>query len=81
MPYLHRRLTALPYGTFELMCHPGRDSAAEIHDPALRRYHAWEQELGTLLSNEFRELRRQLDISLVRYRDLIEPSPSMRGLT
>lgn len=72
MEYFRRKLPQLKPGhVYELMCHPGYFDSREIHDPALLAYHAWEQELSTLLSPEFRDLCESCDVRLIGFRDLM----------
>ncbi len=69
--YLKQRFSTLkPVLTYELMCHPGQFNPAEITDPKLLAYHAWESELAMLNSNEFMILLNEYNIRLVNYRDL-----------
>jgi len=69
--YLEKLFSSLiPNNTYELMCHPGHFDPNEIHDPALLSYHQWEQELAVLASQEVKDLYDDLNIQLVRYRDL-----------
>lgn len=69
--YLRAALPRLEPGQiYELMCHPGYFDPDEIRDPSLLGYHAWEQELSTLRSPEFRELCRSHGVQLIGYRDL-----------
>jgi predicted glycoside hydrolase/deacetylase ChbG (UPF0249 family) len=70
LAYLRRILPKLPPGVHELMCHPGACGNEEVVDPALRAYHEWENELDVLTSNEFRNLCREENISLIGYRDV-----------
>jgi predicted glycoside hydrolase/deacetylase ChbG (UPF0249 family) len=52
------------------MCHPGHFDPDEVRDPALVRYHGWEQELAALRSPAFAELRQRHSVRLIGYRDL-----------
>jgi predicted glycoside hydrolase/deacetylase ChbG (UPF0249 family) len=71
-----------PGGVYELMCHPGFRSEAEIDNPQLLRYHDWEGELAALTSAEARALLDRHGVRLIGYRDLerrggqrVAPSP------
>lgn len=54
--------------TYELMCHPGRFDPAEITDPRLLAYHAWEAELALLTSPQLKDLYDEHGIRIVNYR-------------
>jgi predicted glycoside hydrolase/deacetylase ChbG (UPF0249 family) len=70
LDYLRRLLRSLSSDrAYELMCHPGYFDPQEITDPALLAYHAWEQEMVVLGSDELRQLYEDLNVRLVGYRD------------
>ena len=75
MEYFRRKLPRLkPGNVYELMCHPGHFDTDEIQTPSLLAYHAWEQELSVLLSDEFRALCESCGIDLIGFRNLPPPS-------
>jgi predicted glycoside hydrolase/deacetylase ChbG (UPF0249 family) len=78
--YYRRQFPALKPGrNYELMCHPGYYDPAEMPDPKLRRYHAWEAELDSLLDPSFQELCARYHIRLIGYRHLERTSGAREG--
>ncbi|MDD5033777.1 MAG: ChbG/HpnK family deacetylase [Methylococcaceae bacterium] len=66
--YLEKRLATLqPRSTYELMCHPGYFDPAEITDPHLLAYHAWEKELALLTGSKIQEVFERFGVRLVHY--------------
>ena len=59
-----------PGAVYELMCHPGRFDPAEISDPRLLAYHAWESELALLTGPAIQELYQEYGISIVNFRTI-----------
>jgi predicted glycoside hydrolase/deacetylase ChbG (UPF0249 family) len=69
LAYLDRLFARLrPGRVYELMCHPGRFNPAEITEPRLLAYHAWEAELALLTGPGLQRLYQQCNIQLVNYR-------------
>lgn len=69
--YLRQLFAKLrPGRSYELMCHPGQFDPAEITDPKLLGYHAWQDELAALTSPEIEALCEQFGIRLVNYRGM-----------
>ncbi len=69
LAYLKKLFAKLKPGlTYELMCHPGLFDPAEITDPRLVAYHAWEDELALLTSPQLKELYDEFGIRIVNYR-------------
>ena len=69
--YFRRRFPTLKKGSYyELMCHPGYYDPADVPDPRLVRYHAWESELQSFLDESFHELCSRHGIRLIGYRHL-----------
>jgi predicted glycoside hydrolase/deacetylase ChbG (UPF0249 family) len=69
LAYLRTLFARLKPGlTYELMCHPGFFDPAEITDPRLLAYHAWEAELALLTSPQLQELYDEFGIRIVNYR-------------
>jgi len=66
---LAQLIRALPDGTTEFMCHPGR-CGAELQQAHTRLKQSREQELHALTSAEARQAIREAGIELVSYRDL-----------
>ena len=62
-------IRALPDGTTEFMCHPGR-CTAELQAARTRLKESREQELRALTSMEVREALREAGVDLVNYRDV-----------
>lgn len=63
--YLDQRFGLLKPGkTYELMCHPGYHDPGTIRDPALTRFHSWNEELELLTSNTFKTLLKSYNIKL-----------------
>jgi predicted glycoside hydrolase/deacetylase ChbG (UPF0249 family) len=72
LDYLKARLAGLrPGSVYELMCHPGLFDPAQITDPHLLAYHAWEGELTLLCGQAFRDLCETYGIELINYRSLV----------
>ena len=70
LAYLRKRVATLkPGATYELMCHPGHFDPAEIADPRLLSYHAWEDELALLTGPGIKALFGALNIRLINYRE------------
>jgi predicted glycoside hydrolase/deacetylase ChbG (UPF0249 family) len=55
---------------YELMCHPGFPDDRAMSDPALARYHSWQQETDTLCAPSFPRLLQDFSVRLARFRDL-----------
>jgi len=71
MAYFERKLPTLKSGqVYELMCHPGYHDPAEIRDPSLTAYHAWEEELSALRSPELSRLFEHYRVRRVRFTQL-----------
>jgi len=69
LAYLKTVFAKLKSGlTYELMCHPGLFDPAEITDPRLLAYHAWEDELALLTNPKLKDLYDEYGIHLVNYR-------------
>ncbi len=69
--YLARTLPSLkPDKVYELMCHPGYYRPGEIVDPALLRYHKWDQERELLCSEYVKQLCHRHAVQLIGYRHL-----------
>ncbi len=66
---LVRLLTALPEGTWELVCHPGY-SDAELRAAGTRLLQSREIELSALTSQETKECMARQNIELISYADL-----------
>ena len=64
-------LRAVPPGSTEFMCHPGR-CTDELRAASTRLKESREEELEALLAPEVRATLHETGIQLVRYRDLIE---------
>lgn len=71
LDYLRRIVPALEGGrVYEMMCHPGYYAAEEITDRRLLSYHAWEEELAVLTSEETADLLARHGVRRVSYREL-----------
>ncbi len=69
--YLEKTLPSLkPNKVYELMCHPGHYRPGEIVDPALLRYHNWDQERELLCSEDIKRLCQMHSVQLIGYRHL-----------
>jgi len=68
LAYLQKLFAKLKPGVvYELMCHPGVFDPAEISDPRLLAYHAWEGELALLTSPQLKDLYDEFAIRIVNY--------------
>jgi predicted glycoside hydrolase/deacetylase ChbG (UPF0249 family) len=67
-------IQALPDGSTELMCHPGRCGAA-LRNAATRLKESREEELLALISPEARQALARAHVRLVNYRELGEVGP------
>ena len=77
LAYLKMRFATLkPGNTYELMCHPGYFEQEEITEPRLLAYHAWEDELEVLTSQQIKGLFDEFNIKTIRYRELGDACPS-----
>lgn len=69
--YLERTLRSLkPDKMYELMCHPGYYRPGEIVDPALLRYHRWDQERELLCDERVKQLCQKHAVKVIGYRHL-----------
>ena len=69
--YLERTLPSFkPNKVYELMCHPGYYRPGEIVDPALLRYHKWDQERELLCDEHVQQLCEKHAVQLIGYRNL-----------
>ncbi len=69
--YVERTLPSLKTDkVYELMCHPGYYRPGEIVDPALLRYHKWDQERELLCGEHVKRLCQEHAIRLIGYRHL-----------
>jgi hypothetical protein len=76
LDYLRRLFARLqPGAAYELMCHPGLFDPAEIREPKLLAYHAWEAELAVLTGPQIQDLYAEFGIRLVNYRTLSQETP------
>lgn len=57
---------------YELMCHPGYNDPEARSYPALQKYHDWESEIATLLSDKFKLLLDRQKIFLATYEQIFK---------